>query len=243
MKAKRGRRSSPARPNGFSRKQQTAPSKGRREALILAAIGIPVLVLTAIAAVMFAGQPSAPAATKPPPIAGNSRLVYPDSPSLGPVDAPVTLVEFLDPECEACRAAYPIVKNVMDDYDGQVRLVVRYVPGHGNSALAAAAIEEAGRQGRYWETLEYFFERQPEWGEQQVAQVDAFLQYGADLGLDTTALGAALASPDLTKVERDGADARAVGIRGTPTFFVNGQMVEQTSEQALRAAIDEALQQ
>lgn len=224
-------------------------SARRREALVLAAIGIPILAVAAVAAVLMGGGGSGPATTTPPPAAGSlspsggqaDRLVYPDSPTLGPGDAPVTLVEFLDPECEACRAAYPIVKDLMADYEGQVRLVVRYVPGHNNSALAAAAIEEAGKQGRYWETLEYFFAKQPEWGEQQQPQMDAFLRYGSELGLDVQRLRAALASPDLTKVDRDAADGQALGIRGTPTFFVNGTLVEELSEQGLRAAIDEAL--
>lgn len=167
--------------------------------------------------------------------------MYPDSPTLGPADAPVILVEFLDPECEACRAAYPIVKDLMADYEGQIRLVVRYVPGHSNSALAVLALEEAGRQGRYWETLEYFFAKQSEWGELQEPQTDAFLRYGAELGLDVDRLRAAMTSPDFKKLERDAADGQALGIRATPTFFVNGEMVEDLSEQGLRMAIDQAV--
>ena len=245
MTSKRRRaRNTPGRPR-TPRPDQPSRQTGRREAIVLAAIGVPVLVIAAIAVVVAGGSTSSPSRTSgasfgagagsPPP------LVYPDSPALGPVDAPVTLVEFLDPECESCRAAYPIVKQLLADYGQQVRLVVRYVPGHNNSALAAAAIEEAGRQGRYWETLEYFFEKQPEWGEQQAPQTETFLRYGAELGLDVDELRAALDSPDLTKVERDEADGQALGIRGTPTFFVNGRMVEELSEQALRAAIDAAL--
>lgn len=226
------------------------PSSGRRrEAFVLAGIGISVLAVAAVAAALIGGRASGPAAATPPPAVGStapsdsqgSRLVYPDSPTLGPADAPVTLVEFLDPECEACRAAYPIVENLMADYDEQIRLVIRYVPGHSNSALAAIVIEEAGRQGRYWETLEYFFARQPEWGEQQEPQTEAFLRYGAELGLDVESLRTALASPDFTKIERDAADGQALGIRGTPTFFVNGDLVEDLSEQGLRAAIERAL--
>ena len=244
------RRPARARTSPKSRSaQQTSSSGRRREAFLLAAIGIPVLAVAAVAAFLIGGGANGPAATPSPAAAGSSapsggqadRLVYADSPTLGPADATVTLVEFLDPECEACRAAYPVVKDLMAEYEDEVRLVVRYVPGHGNSALAAAAIEEAGKQGRYWEALEYFFAQQTEWGEQQEPQTEAFLRYGAELGLDVESLGAALASPDLTKLERDLADAQALGIRGTPTFFVNGRVVEDPSEQGLRAAIEEAL--
>ena len=250
----------PPTPTGNAR----PPSALRREGVILAAIGILVLAVAALAAVLMGGRAGGPTSSAPVGAlgsgqtasglspaagspgssgAGSDRLVYPDSPTLGPTNAPATLVEFLDPECEACRAAYPIVKQLLADYDGRLRLVVRYVPGHGNSALAAAAVEEAGRQGRYWEALEYFFEQQPEWGEQQQPQTEAFLRYGTTLGLDVEKLRAALASPDLRKVERDAADAQALGVRGTPTFFVDGKMVQELSEQALRAAIDEAVKE
>lgn len=249
MTRERRRARSTTGPSKRPRNQRPVRSSVRREALILAAIGIPILAAAAVSAVVLGGRPTASPATSALPTQGSSApgagqrdsLVYADSPTLGPVDAPVTLVEFLDPECEACRAAYPFVKSLMADYDARIRLVIRYVPGHNNSALAIAAIEEAGEQGRYWEALEYFFSRQSEWGEQQEPQTQAFLQYGAALGLDVEKLRAALASPDYSKVERDAADGQALGIRGTPTFFVNGKLVEDLSEQGLRAAIDQAL--
>lgn len=233
-----------------SRRQAPPPAgKARgREAWLLAGIGLPILAVAVFAATLAGNSADDPAGVAPSAAASpdasdgqGDRLVYPDSPTLGPADAPVTLVEFLDPECEACRAAYPFVKDLVTEYEDQVRLVIRYIPGHGNSALAAAAIEEAGKQGRYWETLEYFFDRQPEWGEQEEPQTEAFLRYGADLGLDVERLEAALASPDLAKIERDAIDAQALGVRGTPTFFVNGVMVEDLSAQGLRDAIERAL--
>ena len=60
------------------------------------------------------------------PNAGQAeRLVHPDSPTLGPSDAPATPVDFLDPDCESCRAAYPIVKNLLAEFENEIRLVVR----------------------------------------------------------------------------------------------------------------------
>ncbi|HWP63895.1 MAG TPA: thioredoxin domain-containing protein [Candidatus Binatia bacterium] len=241
------RRRNPRATKRADARRKPPPASRGREALILAAIAVPILVIAAIAVFVVDGGVGD---ASPPPAAGASgaagggqatRLVYPDSPTLGPADAPVTLVEYLDPECESCRAFYPVVKDVMGDYEGQIRLVVRYVPYHGNSALAYVALEEAGRQGRYWEALEFFFARQPEWGEKQEPQTEAFLAYGEELGLDVEAMRAAFASPDLTKLERDAADAEALGVSGTPTFFVNGTVVEDFSEQGLRDAIDRAL--
>lgn len=230
----------------------------RRPALILAAVAVPILVAVGVAAVLVGGTPASTGAGNgeaPPSAGGGSalpsvaeaptgsaevRLIYPDSPTKGPADAKVTLVEFLDPECESCRAAHPLVKQLLAEYEGRIRYVVRYVPGHANSALAVAALEEAGRQGRYWEMLDLLFARQPEWGERSTPQTAAFLAYGRQVGLDVDALTAALESPDLRKVERDAADARALAIRGTPTFFINGVVLADLSETGLRSMIDAA---
>ena len=171
-----------------------------------------------------------------------TSLIREDSPTRGPADAPVTLVEFLDPECESCRAAYPVVEQILEDYDGQIRYVVRYIPNHNNSALAIAATEAAGEQGKYWEMQELLFAMQPEWGEQSTAQTDKFIAYAETLGLDTEQFSAGLQNPAyFEKAQRDNTDAATLGLRGTPTFFVNGQLVYGLDEQSIRAIIEEAL--
>ena len=221
-----------------------------RPALILAAIGVPVVAAAIIASFVFGGSPPATggvpgvspsaAGSAQPSGAGSitDRLVRADSPTRGPADAPVTLVEFLDPECEACRAAYPEVERLLAEFEGRVRYVVRYVPGHANSALAVVALQTAAAQDAYWEMLGLLFERQPEWGEQQEPQTEAFLRYAAELGLDTDPFAAAFAQPDVATVDRDLQDAIAVGVQGTPTFFVNGTMVDLPG---LEAAVEAAL--
>lgn len=230
---------------------KTAPSTGASTTsrlLILAAIAIPVIlvVLGGIATIGNGGQAVASSTPRPSTALAASdagALVRDDSPVLGAADAPVTLVEFLDPECESCRAFYPVVKEIMGEYDGQLRLVVRYVPGHANSALAAIALEAARAQdeAKYWEMLELVFERQPEWGEQQDPQPQAFLDAASAVGLDVGPIQAAMDAGDTSMVERDLADALAVDVRGTPTFFVNGTLVTDMSPEGLRAAIDASL--
>lgn len=238
----------PAKPKPTSNAKPFTGSSPTSRLLLLAAIGIAVILVVfgGIAVLGNGGQVVAsstpPASTTPAPTDAGA-LVRDDSPTLGPADAPVTLVEFLDPECESCRAFYPIVKEVMEDYDGQVRLVVRYIPGHANSALAAIALEAAREQDetKYWEMLELLFERQPEWGEQQDPQPQAFLDAAAAVGFDVGPIQAAMDAGDTSMVERDLADALAVDVRGTPTFFVNGTLVSDMSPEGLRAAIDAAL--
>jgi protein-disulfide isomerase len=205
----------------------------RRRTLRLVFIGVPALVLLVLVATAALGG------SKP----ADGILVREDSPTLGRADAPVTIVEFFDPECESCRAFNPFTKQILAEYGDQVRLVVRYVPGHANSTLAVLALEAARTQSDdgYWALLDLLYERQPEWGERQDPQTQAFLDAAAEVGLDTAAIEAAMIAGDTTILERDLADARTAGVEGTPEFFVNGVMVTDRSPDGLRAAIDAAL--
>jgi protein-disulfide isomerase len=172
----------------------------------------------------------------------DERLVRPDSPTLGPENAAVTLVEFLDPECESCRAFFPVVKRILTEYDGRIRLVVRYMPFHSNSILAAQATEAAGAQGKYWEMQELLFAKQGEWGHNSEPQRELMIKYAKELGLDVEKFQASLSNMLVfTKLERDRQDGVALGVNGTPTFFVNGQRLENLSYDALKEAIDSIL--
>ena len=178
-------------------------------------------------------------------------LVRPDSPTLGAADAPVTLVEFLDPECESCAAFSPAVKKIMAQYDGKVRLVVRYMPLHPNSLRAATLIEAAGEQGKYWQMQDLLFQKQPEWGTkhgppsatQQQPDINAlFEKYAMELGLDLNKVNSAVKENRFQeKLARDLKDGQTLGVRQTPTFFVNGRKLARLSETDLRALIDEEL--
>jgi protein-disulfide isomerase len=224
----------------------------RKEVKILALTGLLVVVAAVVGARYYRDS-----------VQGERRggadadgpLVRPDSPTLGPADAPVTLVEFLDPECESCGAFSPVVKRILKDYDGKVRLVVRYMPFHPNSVLAATVTEAAGEQGKYWEMQELLFRRQPEWGEihghgghapapaaSREPPAVLFERYAAELGLDVGRVRAAVAERRYAaKVERDRRDGQALGVTRTPTFFVNGRQLARFSQQDLRALIEDEL--
>lgn len=205
-------------------------------------VGLLLLLALAVQACGSDGNepPPTPDFLREPP----QELVRPDSPVIGTADAEVTMVEFLDPECESCRAAYPDVKKILDDYPTEVRLVIRYFPLHGNSVLAAVATEAAGEQGKYEEMQELLFTRQPEWGEQQTPQTEKFVEYAEELGLDVARFRTSMNKQEYRdKVARDKADGVAVGVTGTPTFFVDGEWISRPSPAALRAAIDRALKE
>lgn len=177
------------------------------------------------------------------------NLIRPDSPTLGAADAPVTVVEFYDPECEACAAFHPSVKKLLKDYEGKIRLVARYMPLHPNSLSAATFTEAAGEQGKYWQAQEMLFQKQSEWGTKHGPQTSApvdinalFRKYAMELGLDLNKMDAAFAENRYNaKIQRDLKDGQTLGVRQTPTFFVNGRRLARFSEADLRALIDEEL--
>ena len=175
----------------------------------------------------------------------SAQVVRDDSQRLSTAeDGKVTFVEFLDYECEACGAAYPAIEELRETYDGQVTFVVRNFPLHNNSEAAARAAEAAADQSKFAEMYSMLFETQAEWGEQSDSKEELFFQYGEDLGLDMDRFREVYDDPaTLAKIEQDQADGQALGVTGTPSFFLNGEMMEISSFEDLTAQIDEALAQ
>lgn len=222
-----------------SRSARQAQASNRQQLIILAALAIAVVAVMALV-IALTPSPNAPANNAAQ--ADPALLVREDSITRGPADARVTLVEFLDFECEACRAAYPMVEEILAEYEGRIRYVVRYFSNHNNSVLAVAAAEAAGEQGRYWDMVGALFANQPQWGELATPQTETFISYAAQLGLDVDQFTASLQNPAYQqKAARDQADTQALGLRGTPTFFVNGQLVYGIDEAGLRRLIEQGL--
>ena len=175
----------------------------------------------------------------------HERLVRPDSHKLDVApDGKVTFVEFLDFECESCRAAFPAVEQLRKDYAGKVTFVVRYfpIPSHFNAERAARAVEAASKQGKFEQMYQKMYETQAKWGEQQVPADDRFRGFAKDLGLNLAAFDQAYADPaTLERIKKDVADGEALGVTGTPTFFLNGQQLQPESAQDLIKSIDAAL--
>ncbi len=171
----------------------------------------------------------------------NASLFVKDySPEYGAKDAKVYLVEFLDPECESCRAMYPQVKALLKEFEGKVKLVVRYAAFHGNSHIAIAALEASRKQGKYWEALELLFNYQPAWGDHHNPQINLIFDYLPEIGIDIERLKTDMADPKIEEmIAKEMADLRQLNIRQTPTFFVNGKKVESFGINYIRDAIKE----
>lgn len=158
--------------------------------------------------------------------------------------APV-LVEFLDFECEVCGAFHPIVEDLEERYGDRVTFAFRYfpLPGHGNSVNAALAVEAAAQQGALLPMFQRMFETQAEWGERgDESQAPMFRRFAEELGLDLEAYDAAIADPaTLERIQRDFDEGRALGVQGTPTFFLDGELVPLRRFEDLEAALQAAV--
>ena len=176
----------------------------------------------------------------------SSQVVRDDSHRLSVAeDGKVTLVEFLDFECEACGAVYPFVEQLREEYDGRVTFVARYfpLPGHANGQNAALAVEAAAQQDQFEAMYQRMYETQSEWGEQQESKADLFRTFAEDLGLDLDAYDTAIAdTATLERVQKDMDDGLALGVQSTPTFFLNGEQIQPATTDEFKALIDDALE-
>jgi len=157
----------------------------------------------------------------------------------GPDDALVTVVEFGDYRCGFCIKMRPVLADLERSYAGQVRFVYRHLPLGGNpeSRLVASAAMAAGEQGKFWPMHERLFAIG---GPMDRPVLD---QVAREIGLDARRFAAALDSRRFElEVSREAAEAARLGVRGTPTFFINGApLVGAKPEAEFRALIDKKL--
>lgn len=144
-------------------------------------------------------------------------------------DNKVELVEFLDFECEACRAQFPTMERIRREYDGKINFAIRYFPlsGHQNGMNAALAVEAASKQDALEEMYMKMYETQGEWGESPDSKADVFVGFAEELGLDMKQFKADVNDPATKEmITKDQADGAALGVQGTPTIFLNGEQLE-----------------
>jgi protein-disulfide isomerase len=153
-----------------------------------------------------------------------SRLVRMHTPIIGPQNAPVTIVEFFDPACETCRAFYPLVKQIMAQHPGKVRLALRYAPFHHGSDQVVKLMEAARKQGLYTPVLEALLAAQPQWADHAAPNLDLAFEAAARAGLDMVRARPDMETPEIQAViAQDVEDLTALQVSKTPTFFVNGR--------------------
>jgi protein-disulfide isomerase len=147
-----------------------------------------------------------------------------DDPWIGAENPKVTIIEFSDYACPYCaKFALEVEKKILENFSNVIKLVFRDLPVHGEiSYKAAMAANCAMDQGKYWEYHYLLFERQNEW----MSNETLFYKYAEELGLNSTQFKECLDSEKYrNEVEKDVEDAQSYGVTGTPTFFINGEMV------------------
>lgn len=188
-----------------------------------------IYAVLAIVAVGFAAAVSFYPRPDPAPLAATVapapvQLERFHSPTLGQQGAPVTIVEFFDPACEACRAFHPVVKQILAQYPDDVRLVMRYAAFHDGSDEAVRILEAARLQDRFEPVLEALYEAQPVWANHGQPDLEAAWQAAAAAGLDVAQARGDADRPEIAAtLKLDAEDVDAAGVRQTPTFFVNGK--------------------
>lgn len=205
-----------------------------RRAIVIAT-SLVALCVFAAAALLYERRDAPPALT-----ASTDTLVRPHSPIMGPKTAPVTIVEFFDPACEACRAMYPYVKQLLAMYPTQVRLVMRYTPLHTGSDEAVRILEAARAQGKFDTVLEVLLARQQEWASHHSPNLPAAWELAGLADLDLERARRDGFTPAVDRVlEQDMADVRANDVRKTPTFLVNGKPLPSFGPQQLYDLVSE----
>ena len=165
----------------------------------------------------------------------------------GNKDSKVVLFEYGDFQCPGCGSAHPTVKAVTEKYEEQMAFVFRNFPLttiHPNARAAAAAVESAGLNGKYWEMHNLVFERQSAWSNASANdRTNLFTQYAVDAGVDANAFKDTLENKSTLinqKINFDIAVGRKENVSATPTFYLNGKKLESSayeSEEALEKTL------
>jgi protein-disulfide isomerase len=180
-------------------------------------------------------------ADQPPPVLEKPVKLYTEGdPVRGPANAKVTVVEFSDFQCPYCALATGEVRELLKQYPKDVKLVFKQFPldNHSQAALAAEASLAAHAQGKFWELHDKMFTNQAK------LAVDDLKGYAKSLGMDAAKFDKCLDSGEKKPlVEEDLKAGSAVGVNGTPAFFINGLFVNgaQPYEQ-IKQTIDRELQ-
>lgn len=165
----------------------------------------------------------------------------------GSPDAKVVIVEYGDYECPACAVYSQMVEQVVSEYGDRIAFVYRHFPLrqiHMNADISAQAAEAAGRQGKFWEMHAKLYSTQKEWESLRNAEIK-FLDFARDLGLNESKFLSDMKSDEVRNVVQNNyLSANNLGLNGTPTFFLNGEKVQNPPGlEAFKSLIESKLNQ
>ncbi|HLQ76513.1 MAG TPA: thioredoxin domain-containing protein, partial [Terriglobia bacterium] len=193
--------------------------------IAVALAGAAGLVITNCASACSIGGTTAKVAGSPVHVALSAGGGH----ALGPEQGQITLEEYGDYQCPACSAYFPIVEELLRGHPNQLRFEYHHFPLtgiHRNAMGAAIAAEAAGEQNHFWDMHRILYQRQKEWGGSADTEAQ-FAAYAAEIGLDVNQFRQSLQSPvTQQRVEADLTRAQDAKFSGTPTFLINGKVIE-----------------
>jgi protein-disulfide isomerase len=168
----------------------------------------------------------------------SAMLMRAGAPAFGAPEAKVTIVEFFDPACEACRAFYSPVKQIVNTSFGRVNLVLRYAPLHKDSDKAAMMLEAARIQGKYWPAVEAALASQDRWASHGQPDLNQLWPALAAAGVDIERARVDMNSDAVKAIlAQDVAALTALKVQRTPTFYVNGKPLTDFGYEQLKALV------
>ncbi len=205
-------------------------------------VGIIVVIVGIIGGLIWIGENQDSKTTQPSPMRGAVSLV---DHTLGPEMASLTLVEYSDFQCPSCAAFAPVIEQLINEYPTTLRFVYRHFPLqsiHPNANLAAQAAEAADMQGQFWAMHEILFDRQTDWS-RLANPHDLFTSYASELGLKVEQFKIDIDSPSVrNRVSADYRSGLQAGVNSTPTFYLNGEPLENPRGlEAFKAVLDAKL--
>jgi protein-disulfide isomerase len=179
-------------------------------------------------------------------VVGNPADTNTDDWSKGAIGANVTLIEYADFQCPACKSFYPILQSLEEKYNDRVKFVYRHFPLiqiHPNAFPAARASEAAGLQGKFWEMHDLLFENQNTWSGTNRNVESIFEGYAEEIGLDIEKYKSDYGSSEVNQAVTDDLNsANRLGLNSTPSFLLDGKKIQvPRSLEAFEALLDAVL--
>ena len=207
----------------------------KKSVVIASAVGLVLAFL--IGAMVYKGDRAEQATAKA--FENADVMIRADSHTVGPDDARVVIVEFLDPGCETCARFYLPVKKLMAAHPEKLKLVIRYAPFHEGSDTMVKMLAAASNQDKYWQVLEMMFATQSAWASHHHPNPEKVWEFLPKTGVDVERIRADMARPEADAfVAQEIADCATLDVKKTPTFFVNGKPLPAFGLQQLADLID-----
>lgn len=152
----------------------------------------------------------------------------------------VSIVEFIDPECESCAVFNEYLKDVYKNFSDEIQITYKYIPNHKNSKFAIKILEASREQNLYNEVLDSMLKYLPVWATHNKEKPELLWDILKDIpNIDLEKIKVDMQNSKIDDIiNQDLSDAKKLKVRGTPTIFINGKILDRLSSNALNDAVE-----